>query len=312
MYMKKTDSLYRSRTCAKCGTFVADHEIINSSVPRNVSICNNSNDTCSAAILNHSLAPSHNVTYQIAIESQPMNSKEIGSLAVLREINMATTSTAVAVNKLPFGDMSDQVKYQTCVDDPSNMQALNNLYKTSGLVNNRMMDHSLGNEEDDDDKEPTPYATFNLSGFDSDNGKAGDAYEIYAGKFSEPPYMLLKKSLEYPPQYEDSVDYKLLNSVNKCVDENVYQSSQCHSITSCSSNHEELAKAYEYGKLNKIKLMNLQNKLIETLNESDTSEAYYPHIPSDKDSPTDPGMSNCIIFYGATILIFFCRDSNVY
>ncbi|OTF79016.1 hypothetical protein BLA29_010069 [Euroglyphus maynei] len=82
--------------------------------------------------------------------------------------------------------------------------------------------------------------------------------------------------------------------------ESIYQSNNVlshyhHSIASCgSSNHEELIRAYEYGKEQKQKLLKLQDEFIKQLtNENDlmAKESIYRSIPiSDHESPTDPGI----------------------
>lgn len=265
--------LYRSRTCAKCGANVARDESSCSRVP----IRPDSNPD--------QITQTPNLSYQPAIKVQPGAKKELESIVIFHGHN------------LPNSNNCNKFQFSTDIQS----EPLNSQFGLNPGGNNKsttsFLDVAFKDDKDEDyENDATPYATFNLPGFETDS-KISDTYETFAAKFTEPPYMLLKKGLECPapPQYADSVDYKmsrLSNNEIKTNEENIYQStglSQCLSIASCSSNHEELIRAYEYGKQQKQKLLKLQNEFIECLNENDGDETFYRSIPSDRESPTDPG-----------------------
>nr|XP_046914591.1 uncharacterized protein LOC124495287 isoform X1 [Dermatophagoides farinae] len=319
MYMKKTDMLYRSRTCAKCGAHVANSATV-SSAPGNVMTTNNNVHETDGGLPSgtpisirsenavRSVERAEHVAkvinYQMTAKSQPNLAKEIDSIVIYRQgmtnnnnnnsqqqqaiqqtsKQQPLTTTATTTNDQIFNNQSTAQNPATCLDFLAD--AFKNETKTSFI----------------DDDEAAPYATFNLPGFESDS-KISDTYETFAAKFSEPPYMLLKKGIECPPQYADSIDCKLrmLENVDKNSDP-IYQSSNVlshyHSIASCgSSNQDELIRAYEYGKEQKQKLLILQDEVIKQLaQESDLlvakeSSIYGRSIPiSDHESPTDPGI----------------------
>lgn len=251
--------LYRSRTCAKCGAHVNRDDSARTPVRAE-----------SNPVLDRPQIAGN--IFHAAIEGHPSVTKSVGSIAILRAFE----------ERFPY---EHEINNETAPDQ------LNVNASTSAKSTTEFLKTSFMEKPDDffDENEPTPYATFNLPGFEKDS-KISDSYETFTAKFSEPPYMLLKKGIECaaPPQYADSVDYKM-----RLLDkENIYQSaglSQCHSIASCSSNHEELIRAYEYGKQQKQKLLKLQDEFIEALAENDNDETCYRSLPSDRDSPTDPG-----------------------
>lgn len=266
MYMKKTDMLYRSRTCAKCGAHVSRDESAAARVP-----FPNENNGAFEGQAQAQLVDSR--TFLPAVEAhQGANNKNPGSIAIFRgfgEVHHEPSDNNK--NSFPFGN-----------DNETN--------PTPGAMLAPIISSNVP-PSFDDPNEPSPYATFNLPGFDKES-KIGEVYETFTAKFSEQPYMLLKKGLDYPapPQYADSVDYKmrLIGNVSGKLSEDIYQAtalSQCQSVA--SSNHEELLRAYEYGKQQKQKLLKLQDEFIESLNENDTVDICY--LPSDRESPTDPG-----------------------
>lgn len=290
--MKKTDMLYRSRTCAKCGAHVSQ---LSSRVP----FRNESN----AALEGLPVLANH--TFHPAIEAHQSVNKSIGSMAIYRGFADLHGESSENHSNFPFGnDIENEV-------NAGPMLVPNNL--TSKLSPGEFI-----KSEDffDDTNEPTPYATFNLPGFDKDS-KIGEVYETFTAKFTEPPYMLLKKGFEErllaPPQYADSVDYKmrLIEDVgNKVSEDTLYQAiglSQCHSVA--SSNQEELFRAYEYGKQQKQKLLKLQDEFIECLNENDNDEAA-GYLASDRESPTDPGKD--LSAFGHSVKPLFPRHSRVH
>lgn len=280
MYMKKTDMLYRSRTCAKCGAHVNRDEVASTRVP-------NRNESAPAL----EGTPEANRIYHPAMIEAHQNAKNLGSLAIFRGFS-AELSNNTNEPKRNFSFGNDD-------ENNSNSEAIHNAIGKSCKTPVEFMKTSFMDKSDEyfDENEPTPYATFNLAGLEKDS-KLNDSYETFTAKFTEPPYMLLKKGLDCtaPPQYADSVDYKLRlieNVSGKLNEDNqIYQAtglSQCHSIASCSSNHEELLRAYEYGKQHKQKLLKLQDEFIEALNENDTDETCYRSLASERESPTDPG-----------------------
>lgn len=266
MYMKKTDMLYRSRTCAKCGA--------NVNPPNDGSNPNPS--SCTRVPIRH-----ESVVEQIVQQHQAQQTPNL-SYPPKKELE------SIIIYRTPAANAKFQ--YSTDLQPGEAITAAQLQLKPAGFLDSAFKD------DDDDDNDATPYATFNLPGFESDS-KISDTYETFAAKFTEPPYMLLKKGLDCPPLYADSVDYKMarLGELIKPADEStIYQStglSQCQSIASCSSNHEELIRAYEFGKQQKQKLFKLQNEFIECLNENDDGDdTFYRSLPSDRESPTDPGL----------------------
>ena len=269
--------LYRSRTCAKCGAHVTRDD----SVSSRVAVRNESNPMLEGT-------PGVNRIYRPIIGAQPNEKKSFGSIAVFHGFGELDNNPDNAKNNYAF---AGDIKNDTSVD--SMHQCINSSKTPVEFIKTSFIE-----KQDDcfDDNEPTPYATFNLPGFDKES-KISDTYETFTAKFAEPPYMLLKKGLDYPapPQYADSVDYKMRLSRSlapKLSEDSIYQSaglSQCHSIASCSSNHEELLRAYEYGKQQKQKLLKLQDEFIESLNENENDETCYRSLTSDRESPTDPG-----------------------
>lgn len=265
--MKKTDMLYRSRTCAKCGAHVSRDE--NARVPFRSENNGGMEGQAQGQLVDSRI-------FLPAIEAiQSANNKNQGSIAVFRgfgEVHHEPSDNNK--NTFPFGN-----------DNEANSNP-------GALLAPTISSNVPAGDFFDDPNEPSPYATFNLNeGFDKDS-KIGQVYETFTAKFSEPAYMLLKKGLDYPapPQYADSVDYKmrLIGNGSGKLSEDIYQAtglSQCQSVA--SSNHEELLRAYEYGKQQKQKLLKLQDEFIESLNENDSVDASY--LPSDRESPTDPG-----------------------
>lgn len=269
MYMKKTDMLYRSRTCAKCGAHVARDENAASRVP----FRNESHTALDGQPPN--MVDSRAFLPAMEAHTSANNNKNQGSIAIFRGFGEVHNEPSDTKNNFPFGNEIETNANPGAMLAPvisSNQAPVGDFF--------------------DDPNEPTPYATFNLPGFDKES-KIGEVYETFTAKFTEPPYMLLKKGIDYPapPQYADSVDYKmrLIENVNGKLSEDIYQAtglSQCQSVA--SSNHEELLRAYEYGKQQKQKLLKLQDEFIESLNENDNVDNCY--LPSDRESPTDPGI----------------------
>lgn len=291
MYMKKTDMLYRSRTCAKCGAHVARDENTNGSrvpirVESNVLLENGQSP------INHRIYQQQQQPQQVVInnDSQQQQQQQVKS----NQIN-GPIAIFQSYGNLQLGSTNQGNNNNVETVKPNESSNMSNVQATE-FVKTSFIDSQP--DEYFEDNEPTPYATFNLPGFDK-NSKIGEAYETFVATFAEPPYMLLKKGIDClaPPQYSDSVDYKirLINSNNEKVnEENIYQStglSQCHSIASCSSNHDELIRAYEYGKQHKQRLLKLQDEFIESLNENDDDQtSCYRSLGSDHESPTDPGI----------------------
>ncbi|KAI2810718.1 hypothetical protein BLOT_001882 [Blomia tropicalis] len=291
MYMKKTDMLYRSRTCAKCGAHVARDENTNGSrvpirVESNVLLENGQSP------INHRIYQQQQQPQQVVInnDSQQQQQQQVKS----NQIN-GPIAIFQSYGNLQLGSTNQGNNNNVETVKPNESSNMSNVQATE-FVKTSFIDSQP--DEYFEDNEPTPYATFNLPGFDKDS-KIGEAYETFVATFAEPPYMLLKKGIDClaPPQYSDSVDYKirLINSNNEKVnEENIYQStglSQCHSIASCSSNHDELIRAYEYGKQHKQRLLKLQDEFIESLNENDDDQtSCYRSLGSDHESPTDPGI----------------------
>lgn len=271
MYMKKTDMLYRSRTCAKCGAHVSRDE----SVPARVPFRSENNGALEGQAQAQLI---DGRTFIPSIEAhQDANNKNAGSIAIFRD----------------FGEVHHEPS-----DNAKNSFLFGNDIETNPTPGASMLAPTISSNVPpsagdffEDPNEPSPYATFNLPGFDKES-KIGEVYETFTAKFTEPPYMLLKKGIDYPapPQYADSVDYKMriIGNVSGKLNEDIYQAtglSQCQSVA--SSNHEELLRAYEYGKQQKQKLLKLQDEFIESLNENDNVDTCY--LPSDRESPTDPG-----------------------
>lgn len=378
MYMKKTDMLYRSRTCAKCGAHVPGQ---NDPVKSNENgLCIDGGGSNRIPLNNHggnlelggnygtpisirserqlSTNRSEQITkminYQLSAKSQPnIHNKELDSIVIyhgvidpIEENNGNNTgqisSTNITTNLIKKNNSNNSqqnnLNQSKCDDRQLSFEnsaavggvgsgagggggltdnfldffesQFKNQSKTSFMSNRSEITCNL---DEDDDDEPAPYATFNLPGFGSDS-KISDSYETFAAKFSEPPYTLLQKGIECPPQYADSIDSKIRyleqRNMNELVDrstansDQLYQSasglSQYHSIASCSSNQDELIRAYEFGKEQKQKLLKLQNQIIQQLaNEGcDSDQAIYSRsLQSDHESPTDPGF-------------FLSRDTN--
>lgn len=269
MYMRKTDMMYRSRTCAKCGAHVMRGRELVGTADESGGCSGNMQMPHGQEVLANLAAQTSGLTYQIAIEPNTPGAKSMGQIAILQAI-----STGDNLNRLEKDTINETM--QTPFKNAAAQRRPDNYFE--------------------DEDEAAPYATFNLSGFDNDL-KVSDSYETFTAKFSEPPYMLLKKGLESgappQPQYGETSNYRLRLVVDKLGgEESLYQSaglSQCHSITSCSSNHTELIRAYEFDKQQKQKLIKLQNEFIECLEENDTDDTFYNTISIDKESPTDPG-----------------------
>ncbi|XP_075680908.1 uncharacterized protein LOC113798379 [Dermatophagoides pteronyssinus] len=318
MYMKKTDMLYRSRTCAKCGAHVAHPT--NVSIPGNL-LTNNIQETDSdlpagtpISIRSENVVRSAEraehvakvINYQMAAKSQPNLAKEIDSIVIYRGMtNNGQQQQQQALQQTSKQQQQQQQPSLTTAKSATNDQIHNQTVAQNTNTCLDFLTDAFKNETKTsfiEDDEAAPYATFNLPGFESDS-KISDTYETFAAKFSEPPYMLLKKGIECPPQYADSIDCKLriLENIDKNNIDPIYQSnvlSHYHSIASCgSSNQDELIRAYEFGNEQKQKLLQLQDEFIKQLaNENNDSiiakqETIYRSIPiSDHESPTDPGI----------------------
>lgn len=118
-----------------------------------------------------------------------------------------------------------------------------------------------------DDDEITPYATFRLNNFESEKKISDeiDEFKTFSVQIGEPPYHMIKECAA-----TTSREYK--------KDESNFYSHQ--SITSGSSNQDELLRAYEFGR-----------QLIEPFfveNNQDEEEEEFSSQQSD--TPTDPGL----------------------
>lgn len=291
--MRKTDMLYRSRTCAKCGAHVMRGTVNGQDLADESGVCGGNMQMPSGQeVLANLAAQNSGLTYQIAIEPNTPGTKSMGQIAILQAISAGDN-----LNRL------DKLADSNMITISNNAMPCESIKTSFKNVTKQQQQQQQQDNYFDEDDEPAPYATFNLSGFDNDL-KLSDSYETFTAKFSEPPYMLLKKGLESgappPPsqqqgsQYGETSNYRLRLLMDKLpVEESMYQPgaalSQCHSITSCSSNHTELIRAYEFDKQQKQKFMKLQNEFIECLEENDTDDTFYQTISIDKESPTDPG-----------------------
>lgn len=328
--MKKTDMLYRSRTCAKCGAHVAHPP--NVSIPGNL-LTNNIQETDSdlpagtpISIRSENVVRSAEraehvakvINYQMAAKSQPNLAKEIDSIVIYRGMTNNGQQQQQALQQTSKQQQQQQQPSLTTAKSATNDQIYNQTVAQNTNTCLDFLTDAFKNETKTsfiEDDEAAPYATFNLPGFESDS-KISDTYETFAAKFSEPPYMLLKKGIECPPQYADSIDCKLriLENIDKNNIDPIYQSnvlSHYHSIASCgSSNQDELIRAYEFGNEQKQKLLQLQDEFIKQLaNENNDSiiakqETIYRSIPiSDHESPTDPGK---MFFFSVIFKIINC------
>ncbi|RWS30915.1 down syndrome cell adhesion molecule:-like isoform A [Leptotrombidium deliense] len=135
------------------------------------------------------------------------------------------------------------------------------------------VEKDTGNEYD----EITPYATFRLTG--DDDGTTEEEFKTFSVTIGEPAYMY--KGLDGAAT--TSRDYKM------CAGDGrdhtyIYGGINSHSLTSGSSNHEELMRAYEYGR----RYNHLQHS--GPLYYDEDEDEYCKSGTSDADTPTDPGI----------------------
>lgn len=126
--------------------------------------------------------------------------------------------------------------------------------------------------------EITPYATFRLTG--DDDPTAEEEFKTFSIRIVEPSYMYKSGSEGAPTT---SRDYKLSSSI-KSRESYPLGMINSQSITSGSSNQEELLNAYEYGRRYQF-----QNQSIPAYYYEDDGD-YSKSILSEMETPTDPGI----------------------
>lgn len=281
--MKKTEVLYRTRTCTKCGANIGargcQSEDDPHQTPRN-------RQTCQASLPQTPMAPLIEpaqlaiLNQQLANAGQPRQAQAIYGQTVAPGSGIG--ATLIEIQQDP---QQSQVNLSQAQQNHNKVEYL----KTAFL-----------DAQDDsyfEDSEPTPYATFSLPGFgETKNGSREPLYESFKLFNTESPLYSMKKpprQLDCPPQYADSLGYKSPDNGDNSVligpKEDIYHSTAGANSSVASSNHEELMRAYEFGRRRQQSLVKLQDELFECLAE-DEDETCYRSLPSDEhDSPTDPG-----------------------
>jgi len=198
------------------------------------------------------------------------------SLAVLRGTSLDAGSHITRhPQSQPLGFQSAQIKGKL---PPVQLNVIRRDFKNEQISENMFIK-----------SETNPYAIgmANINDFDDSKLKLDhqhqlhDQFETYSGIIGEPAYMI-KTSMDCNPNTSSSNDYKMIAISSQ-------SQSQCHS--QCSSNHEELIRAYEFGRQQRLNPTTSEpvSCVFDDLDELD--DGFYRSLASDRDTPTDPGLS---------------------